>query len=132
MSLAEALDRGVSQDLEMGNTQVGPQRADLVVRLGGAAVKERISRGQQKLLASVLLLAQLPLFPREIPLRPTLLLDDPAAELDGERLEALLHTVTRLEGVQLVVTTLQPGFAALGTPGRRYRIEAGALEELGG
>jgi hypothetical protein len=34
--------------------------------------------------------------------------------------------------VQLVVTTLQPGFAALGTPGRRYRIEAGALEELGG
>ncbi len=128
-SLAEALERGFAKDLEAGSTQVGPQRAELALRLGGLPVKERISRGQQKLLAAALLLAQLPLIPREDALRPTLLLDDPAAELDAQRLEALLQTVQR-EDVQLVVTTLQPAFAALGAPGRRYHLEAGRLQEV--
>ena len=50
--------------------------------MDGTPVKDRISRGQQKLLAAALLIAQIKLFPEGSPVQPTLLLDDPAAELD--------------------------------------------------
>jgi DNA replication and repair protein RecF len=109
----------------MGSTQVGPQRAEVALRLDGVPVKDRISRGQQKLLAAALLIAQLDLFPKDT-LIPTLLLDDPAAELDPDRLLGLIDQVVR-QSVQLVVTTLNPDFQAFGSPGTRYTIDAGVL-----
>jgi DNA replication and repair protein RecF len=122
----DAIKGSWEHDQEAGVTQVGPQRAELVIRLNGAAVKDRISRGQQKLLAAALLMAQLNLFPRDALVRPTLLLDDPAAELDSDRLLGLIAEVSR-QSVQLVVTSLTAHFAALGSPGLRYVIEAGAI-----
>src|SRR6202167_2731690 len=104
-SLGEALELCFAQDQESGVTSVGPHRADLTICLDGFAVKDRISRGQQKLLAAGLLIAQLKLFPEDSPVRPTLLLDDPAAELDGERLAGLIAEV-RAQSLQLVVSTL--------------------------
>jgi DNA replication and repair protein RecF len=124
-SFAEALDQAWGLDLERGVTQVGPQRADLSVRLDGAAVKDRISRGQQKLLAAALLLAQLKLFP-EAAVRPTLLLDDPAAELDREHLAALIDLVAG-QSLQLVVTTLHDELPGFGHPGRRFAVELGSV-----
>jgi DNA replication and repair protein RecF len=126
-SLDEALDRSRNHDYDAGATQVGPQRAELVFRLEDAPVKDLVSRGQQKLLATALLLAQLKLFPVE-PVRPTLLLDDPAAELDAARLLGLITEVTA-QSVQLVVTSLRPDFDVLGSPGRRYTISAGRVSE---
>jgi DNA replication and repair protein RecF len=128
-SLREALGRSWTPDQEAGTTQVGPQRADLVIRLDGSAVKDRISRGQQKLLAAVLLISQLKLFPDDLALRPTLLLDDPAAELDGERLAGLIDEV-RGQSLQLVVSTLHAEFPAFGEPGRRFRLDHGAVHPL--
>ncbi len=125
-SLAETLRAGEASDREHGFTQSGPHRAELGLRLNGVAVKDRISRGQQKLLASALLLAQLRLFPAELPVRPTLLLDDPAAELDGSRLEALIAEISR-DTAQLVVTTLNPDFAAFGQPGQHFHLEGGRM-----
>jgi DNA replication and repair protein RecF len=90
------------------------------------AVKDRISRGQQKLLAAALLMAQVKLFPQDSPLRPSLLLDDPAAELDNERLTGLIAEVSA-QSVQLIVTTLHPEFSEFGTPGLRYRIDRGSV-----
>jgi len=124
--LREALELSWPQDQESGSTQVGPQRAELVIRLDGLAVKDRISRGQQKLLAAALLIAQLKLFPDDAPIQPTLLLDDPAAELDDVRLSRLIEHVRR-QTVQLIVTTLHAEFAAFGTPGRRYRLDRGLV-----
>jgi DNA replication and repair protein RecF len=126
MGLEEALKTSWSHDQEVGTTQVGPQRAEVGIRLDGAPVKDRISRGQQKLLAATLLMAQLNLFPKDAQMRPTLLLDDPAAELDADRLLGLIHEVSR-QSVQLVVTSLSANFTALGSPGRRYAIEGGVV-----
>ncbi len=72
------------------HTQVGPHRAELSIRLNELSVKDRISRGQQKLLAAALLMAQIKLFPEGAPVQPSLLLDDPAAELDNSRLTGLI------------------------------------------
>ena len=125
-SMTEALQQSWNHDLETGATQVGPHRAELGIRLGGAPVKDRISRGQQKLLAAALLIAQLKLFPEGSPVQPTLLLDDPAAELDDERLANLIREVSS-QSVQLIVTTLHGEFSAFGEPGRRYRMNAGQV-----
>jgi DNA replication and repair protein RecF len=124
-SLAEALDLSWGHDQESGATQVGPHRAELAIRLDGAAVKDRISRGQQKLLAACLLIGQVKLFP-QAGVQPTLLLDDPAAELDDQRLGNLIKEISR-HAVQLVVTTLHGEFSAFGSPGRRYRLERGEI-----
>jgi DNA replication and repair protein RecF len=125
-TLAEALSQSWAYDQESGATQVGPHRAELSIRLDGLAVKDRISRGQQKLLAAALLMAQVKLFPQDSPVRPTLLLDDPAAELDNERLTGLIGEIFD-QSVQLIVTTLHPEFSEFGTPGLRYRIKAGSV-----
>ena len=129
LDLRSALDGSFGRDQELGATQPGPHRADLAIRLEAAAVRDRVSRGQQKLLAAVLLLSQIKLFPQDSRAQPTLLLDDPAAELDRAHLTALLDEV-RAQRLQLVVTTLQAGnleVGAFGTPGRRFEIEAGQV-----
>jgi DNA replication and repair protein RecF len=125
-SLVDSLARGLERDQRHGITHAGPHRADVVVRVDGHAAKERVSRGQQKLLASALTLAQLALQDQVAPGRSALLLDDPAAELDGANLERLLGVVRELP-VQLFVTSLRPDLAGLGAPGRMFHVEQGAV-----
>jgi DNA replication and repair protein RecF len=127
-SFQMALERSWAHDLELGSTSVGPQRAELAIRLNGSPVKDRISRGQQKLLAASLLMAQVNLFPGEGAARPILLLDDPAAELDDDRLTGLIREVTQ-QSVQLIVTSLNPALGGFGVPGRRYQVRAGSFYE---
>jgi DNA replication and repair protein RecF len=132
LDLRAALDGSFARDLELSATQPGPHRADLAIRLQGAAVRDRVSRGQQKLLAAVLLLSQIKLFPEDSRAQPTLLLDDPAAELDSAHLTALLDEV-RAQPLQLVVTTLQAGnkeLGVFGNPGRRFDIERGEVRAV--
>jgi len=126
LSFSEALEQSWAHDQECGSTQVGPQRAEMSIRLDGAGVKDRVSRGQQKLLAAALLMAQLKLFPVGGAVQPTLLLDDPAAELDDERLARLIAEVSG-HAVQLIVTTLHGEFPAFGQPGRRFGVAAGSV-----
>jgi DNA replication and repair protein RecF len=126
MSFAEALLQSWTHDQDSGATQVGPHRAELNIRLNDLGVKDRISRGQQKLLAAALLMAQVKLFPRDSPVRPSLLLDDPAAELDNQRLTGLIGEVSS-QSVQLIVTTLHPEFSEFGIPGLQYRIDGGTV-----
>jgi DNA replication and repair protein RecF len=125
-SMTEALEQSWSHDQDSGATQIGPHRADLAIRLDGAAVKDRVSRGQQKLLAAALLIAQIKLFPEASPVQPSLLLDDPAAELDDQRLGGLIHEVSS-QSVQLIVTTLHGEFPAFGQPGRRFKMSGGEI-----
>jgi DNA replication and repair protein RecF len=125
-SMAEALQQSWAHDQEAAATQIGPHRAELAIRLDGTAVKDRISRGQQKLLAAALLIAQLKLFPEGSPVQPSLLLDDPAAELDDERLAGLIREVSS-QSVQLIVTTLHGEFPAFGEPGRRFKMSSGQV-----
>lgn len=125
-SFQEALQASATRDAEVGATQVGPHRAEISLRLDGEPVKDRISRGQQKLLAAALLMAQLALFPKDAEVQPLLLLDDPAAELDSEHLLGLIAEIAG-QSVQLVVTSLNPSLPAFGAPGRLYHLSQGKI-----
>ena len=126
IDLAEALSRSADRDRRYGLTHMGPHRADISVRVSGQLAKERVSRGQQKLLAAALTLAQLAVQEEEAPGRGALLLDDPAAELDHQSLGRLLEVVSELP-VQLFVTALRADLPGLGQPGSVFHVEQGCI-----
>jgi len=124
--LAEALKDSFVRDRLRGVTHVGPHRGDVVVRVHGRAAREVLSRGQQKLVAISMTLAQHYLLRDAGCPAATLLLDDPAAELDHEHLGLFIERVNELP-CQLVLTSLQPDFAAFGTPDRMFHVEQGRV-----
>ena len=107
-------------------THVGPHRADVLVRIGHRAAREILSRGQQKLAAIAMTLAQIELLRQQTSTNPTLLLDDPAAELDAAHLQRFIDQVTRLQ-CQLVFTSLQPHFDLFGQAERVFHVEQGKV-----
>ena len=71
------------RDMAMGVTGGGPHRCDLQMLQDGAAVKGRLSRGQEKVLAATLLLAQAQLM-TDRGAGVVLLLDDLGSEFDQQ------------------------------------------------
>lgn len=128
-SLAEALRDSWPRDVSRGVTHPGPHRADVHLRVGGAPAREVASRGQQKMIAVSLLLAQLRMLREEFATIPTLLLDDPAAELDAAHLAAFIHLVRGLR-CQLVLTSLGPDESIFRAPERRFHVEQGRVSPL--
>ena len=126
VSLAEALAASLPRDRLRRVTHVGPHRADVSVRMLGRPAREVLSRGQQKLVAVAMTLAQLRLLQTQMAATPTLLLDDPAAELDGERLERFIDQVKQLRA-QLIMTSLSPGSRLFGAPDRTFRVDEGRV-----
>ncbi len=130
-SLQEALEASWSRDVERGQTHAGPHRADLAVRFEGLMARDRVSRGQQKLAASSLLLGQLKCDAELGSSVVGLLVDDPAAELDSGNLERLLDEIVRLPA-QLFITALDPQNEALQRlpPAARFHVEHGSVTRL--
>lgn len=80
-TLRDALDQQRPRDLDLGTTGSGPHRAELKIRADQMTARNRISRGQQKLLLAALLLAQCEEIAKAQEVAPAVLLDDFSAEL---------------------------------------------------
>jgi len=128
-ALDEALAASWARDARFRATTAGPHRADLEIRADGFLARDRVSRGQQKLLAAALILAQLELLQALSSRAGTLLLDDPAAELDADHLQALMTEVTRL-GPQLIVTATARPIAGMQSPGAKFHVEQGIVRQM--
>lgn len=128
-SLADSLAAHLSRDRDRRTTTVGPHRADIQVRVKGRAAREVLSRGQQKLAAVALSLCQLEFLQAEHDLRPTVLLDDPSAELDQSRLERFIGRVRRLN-TQIIVTALEKDFRLFGEPETLFHVEHGRVFQV--
>lgn len=129
-TLAEALAASRHRDEAKRLTHPGPHRADVLIRMNGRLAREVLSRGQQKLVAVAMTLAQLNLLQEATQTTPTLLLDDPAAELDGEHLGRFIEQVKRLRS-QLVLTSLHPESHLFGTPDHVFHVEQGRVRTDG-
>ncbi|HLU07423.1 MAG TPA: DNA replication and repair protein RecF [Woeseiaceae bacterium] len=125
-TLAEALAAGVDRDLAAGSSSAGPHRADLRLIYDDRQARKLVSRGQQKLLASAMILAASRVVQLRLEHPLLLLLDDPAAELDQRSLERLMEEVTDL-GAQVIATalTLDPGWFP--APPATFHVEQGVL-----
>jgi len=113
------------RDLEQGFTREGPHRGELAIRSNARRAAPRFSRGQMKLAALVLKLAQMRLA-GDVGRQPILLLDDPVSELDAHHLERLMSWIAT-QTHQTWITAVEPP-ATL--PARRFHVEQGKIRSV--
>jgi len=106
LSYAEALQHGLSADLEQGYTHSGPQRADIRVLCGGQVATDVLSRGQQKLVVCGLKLAQGQLMARLGRGTCTYLIDDLPSELDYNNSRLVCDLLASMEA-QVFITCIE-------------------------
>ena len=107
LSLKLHLEEKEASDRERGFTSVGPQRADIIYKVDGEAAKQKLSRGQQKVLISCALIAQSMLQQLSTNTKPILLFDDMDSELDNRSLQFLLEKIMMRNG-QAMISTINP------------------------
>jgi DNA replication and repair protein RecF len=86
-----------SNDLRRRSTTKGPHKADIIFESKGLLIKDKFSRGEQKLLSILWSMSQNIMLGRVYNLRPILLLDDLSSELDSEMLECFLPAIQDIE-----------------------------------
>lgn len=124
--LSRALRDLRGRDVRLRTTTVGPHRADVAFVVDSAPARERVSRGQQKLLAAAFVLAQLSLRAADGAPPACLMLDDPAAELDVDNLGKLFAVIAEIPS-QLVITSVEErGLGSLPI-GRTFHVKQGRL-----
>ncbi len=128
-SLDQALQEGLERDQHLGATQHGPHRADLKISYDERQARRLVSRGQQKLLASAMILAATETAQTALQRPLLLLLDDPAAELDRASLERLMGAVASL-GCQVVATSLEPDSLQIPSDAAVFHVEQGVLSTI--
>lgn len=106
LSLLQALESSADSDLMRGYTRHGPHRGDLVLKSEGIPARDRLSRGQSKLVVLSLNLAQTVVYREVTRQQAIVLVDDLAAELDDHHLGLTLRCLSELDA-QVFVTTTQ-------------------------
>ena len=121
-ALLAALERMRSVEARRGQTLVGPHRDDLAIELAGVDARAFGSRGQQRLLALSLRLAEILPITEAVGTAPVLLLDDALSELDQDVRHHVLQEIRSAE--QVFLTTAD----ALDVPGAaRWIITKGEI-----
>ncbi len=105
-TLEETLSSMSEQELLTKTTRAGPHRADIKISLNQQEASASASRGQQKLIAASLLLAQIDHIQQFSKHKCVVLLDDIRAELDQNHAEALLTALQTL-GCQVFITSIE-------------------------
>ncbi len=128
-TMEAALAGSIERDRQSGQTHVGPHRAELTLEVGGEPARHRLSRGQQKLLGTSLILAQSEYVAAQTAKSVALLVDEPAAELDAEHLEKLISVLEK-PGIQLFMTALRDDALPLKTGARLFHVKHGTVTTL--
>jgi DNA replication and repair protein RecF len=126
LSLGDALAAARERDWQHGTTHVGPHRADLRLIFDERQARRLVSRGQQKLLASAMILAAAQSAQQSLGRPLLLLLDDPAAELDQGGLARLMAAVDALRS-QVIVTSLESSTIDFPEKPAVFHVEQGRL-----
>jgi DNA replication and repair protein RecF len=104
--LSELLKDRLTTDRERGFTGIGPQRADIEISIDSVPTKQLLSRGQQKLLVTIILLAQSKLLEKSTGEKPIFLFDDLESELDNQSIETIWYLLEEQRS-QTFITSLR-------------------------
>ncbi|MEM7218347.1 MAG: DNA replication and repair protein RecF [Pseudomonadota bacterium] len=104
VGLIDELSQHWDHEIRRATTLYGPHRADLRIRSDNHAAGSVLSRGQGKMVALALRLAQVSDLVQQRDIVPILLVDDIGAELDRDRGERLLEALTSARS-QIIATT---------------------------
>ncbi|MDE2346153.1 MAG: DNA replication and repair protein RecF, partial [Gammaproteobacteria bacterium] len=126
LSLSTAIEKTIHRDYESGSTRCGPHRAEISIRINGNAARERISMGQEKVLAGSLLLAQTVIYRSLTGRVCTLLLDDLPSELDSIHQQRFLQRVLET-GSQTLITAIESGQWIMDVAAKLFHVEQGKI-----
>ena len=85
--------------MRLGQTTVGPHRDDMKFVIDGIDIRKFGSQGQQRTSALSLKLSEIDLVKRVIHNTPVLLLDDVLSELDSNRQNYLLNSISDIQTI---------------------------------
>jgi DNA replication and repair protein RecF len=128
----DSLQKSWELDRKTGFTKYGPHRSDLKITVKGVSAKDIVSRGQQKLLACVLKIAQVRLFRKTIGFSPLFLVDDIFSELDRTASRKVIHLLQETSS-QLLITAIeqQPAMDVLQQEDMKmFHVEHGVFQEV--
>ncbi|MFW6268543.1 MAG: DNA replication/repair protein RecF [Bacillota bacterium] len=94
-----------NREIRRGYTLFGPHRADLMLKINNMDVRKYGSQGQQRTVALALKLAELEYMKSETGEYPILLLDDVFSELDKNRKNTLINSIT--DKIQTLITSTE-------------------------
>ncbi|MFT0138382.1 DNA replication/repair protein RecF [Alloalcanivorax xenomutans] len=130
----QALIRTEEEDRRRGFTHAGFHRADVRITKDGVVARDRVSRGQAKILSYALVLSQLPMI-SEANKVCTLLVDDLGSELDQTHRDTLLRFLT-MGNHQTLITAVDAdhlGRATVensGAAARMFHVEHGRIQRI--
>lgn len=104
--LEKLLGERVQTEVKSGFSQWGPHRADIKFRCAGREAARVLSRGQGKLLATAMKVAQVSLLKAETQRVSIFLIDDVGAELDQAHSQRFFRLLRELQS-QVVSTSVQ-------------------------
>jgi DNA replication and repair protein RecF len=126
-ALHAALETARPVDLRRGLTSIGPHRDDVAIRRGRADARSAASRGEQRLLALTLRLAEAAVRRRALGHTPVLVLDDVLSELDRD---ASARTLAWLDGHGQVLYTATDALPAARSTGAVWQVAPGGVQAL--
>lgn len=133
-SFEDALMQQRERDHRLGSTQAGPHRADLHLQLSQARGKaaDMLSRGQQKVLVSILFLALADTYKQRMGHPPIYLLDDLPAELDTHWQSLLIKRLVQ-SGAQIFISAIDADHLSQAlpseTPYKMFHVKHGEVTE---
>ncbi len=127
--LAASLAEKRARDSVLKTTTTGAHRADVVFRFQDELARDRVSRGQQKLLACAFILAQVQFHAGHSSVPTCLLLDDPAAELDVDNLGKLLDVIATVPAQLIVTSVSEAGLRGVHI-NRKFHVEQGRFAPM--
>jgi DNA replication and repair protein RecF len=107
-SLGKLLGDSSPREVKYASTLWGPHRADVQLRVEGTPAGAVLSRGQGKLVASAMQIAQAALLSDAEQRSTVFLIDDAGAELDVAHNERFFRLLQRIGGQILATTTRYP------------------------
>lgn len=125
-----ALARSLDQDYRAGFTQQGPHRADLKISVASSKARDWVSRGQQKILTTCLLLCQATILRRHKGIQPILLIDDLAAELGQGYRAALAEEIIHVGGQSFLTFLDESSIPARLKSAQRFHVEQGRITSV--
>lgn len=126
----QALRENTPRDLARGYTTVGPHRADLVFTVAGDSAQQRLSRGEAKLFCLAVWLAQARDFHARTGRKPLILIDDLAAELDGDSRQRVFRAVADLGAQTFVTAVSKRASEGIFEAEKSFHVERGTVMEM--
>lgn len=131
--LNQTLARTLDRDLQLGYTQHGPHRTDLLIRVNkNLPAHDVLSQGQQKLLVYALHLAQGLLLKEHTAKKCIYLLDDLPAELDVANRQRVAQALTQMDAQVFITGVDREALSALEKQNDTgvFHVEHGAIKQV--